>query len=159
MIRLEQHTASARPARFGYSLVEVLVVVAIVGILAAISYPSYQAQIRSSRRTEAQSLLLDIWGRQEEFFADNRTFTANMVELGFDDDPALSENGFYQADAVAGETADIATSFIATATRLGTQTADTRCYDFTIDSEGNRRVTNYPGFDDDPPAAPPDGCW
>jgi type IV pilus assembly protein PilE len=143
----------------GFSLIEVLIVVALIGILAAIAYPSYQGQMISARRTEAQSLLLDVAGRQEQFFADNRTFTADMTELGYAADPAQSENGFYTADAVAGSTGDITTSFVATATRQGSQTADTRCYDFTVDSAGRRSLTNYPGSGDDTPAAAPDGCW
>jgi type IV pilus assembly protein PilE len=136
-----------------------MVVVAILAILAAVAIPTYQAQILKTRRTEAQSLLLDIAGRQELYHADNKTFTTDMAELGFTADPVVSENGFYQADAVSGDTGDISTSFVATATRRGAQTADTHCGDFTVDSGGTRGVANYPGADDDPPAAAPTGCW
>jgi type IV pilus assembly protein PilE len=82
-----------------------------------------------------------------------------MTELGYAANPALSENGYYSVAAAAGSTNNIATSFIATATRLGSQTGDTVCYDFTVDSTGRRSMTNYPGFDDEEPADPPDGCW
>ncbi len=159
MHQVQQRPGRCRHRRLGYSLIEVMVVVALVAILAAIAYPSYRAQILKTRRTEAQSLLLDIAGRQEAFHADNKSFTTDMQALGYDADPVVSENGFYQADAVAGDTGDIATSFLATATRQDSQTADTYCYDFTLDSAGNRELTHYPGFDDDPPAAPPTGCW
>ena len=155
----QQRCTGQRRCSIGYSLIEVMVVVAIVAILAAVAIPSYQAQILKTRRTEAQSLLLDIAGRQELYYADNKTFTADMTELGFGADPAVSENGFYQADAAAGDTDDISSSFIATAARRDSQTADTHCGDFTVDSEGNRGLANYPGAGDNPPAAAPTGCW
>ena len=157
-IRQQASTGTRQPL-IGYSLIEVMVVVAIVAILAAVAIPSYQSQILKTRRTEAQSLLLDIAGRQELYYADNKTFTTDMTELGFGADPVVSENGYYRADAVAGDTGDIGTSFVATADRRDSQTADTHCGDFTVDSEGNRGLANYPGADDTPPAAAPTGCW
>jgi type IV pilus assembly protein PilE len=147
------------PANSGFTLIEVLIVVAIVAILAALSYPSYQDHLTRSRRTEAQSMLMLVGSRQEEFHADNRTFTIDMTELGFAADPVITENGFYQVDAVAGGTGNIATSFVATATRIGRQTVDIACGDFTLDSRGDRGVTNYPGEDDNPPAPEPTNCW
>ena len=39
------------------------------------------------------------------------------------------------------------------------QAGDTVCYDFTVDSMGHRTMTNYPRYEDDPPADPPSGCW
>ncbi|NBC14881.1 MAG: prepilin-type N-terminal cleavage/methylation domain-containing protein [Gammaproteobacteria bacterium] len=143
----------------GFSVIEVMVVVAIVAILTTIAIPSYQAQILKTRRTEAQSLLLDIASRQELYYADNKTFTTDMTELGFSADPVLSENEYYQADAVAGDTGDISTSFVGTATRRGAQTADTHCGDFTIDANGTRAVANYAGADEEASPAPPAGCW
>jgi len=134
-------------------------VVAIIAILAAIAYPSYQDSVIKARRTEGQALLLDIAARQEQYHADNRTFTADMTQLGYATDPAQSENDHYSGDAVAGATGSLATSFIATAVRQDSQTRDTVCYDFSVDSMGRRSVTNYPDHDADPPANPPSGCW
>ncbi len=143
----------------GITLIELLVAVAIVGILTAIAYPSYQGQVLKARRTEGQALLLDVAGRQEQYFSNNKTFTTDMTQLGYATDPALSENGYYSVDALAGSTNSIATSYVATAARLGGQTGDTVCFDFTVDSTGHRNMTNYPGYDHDPPEDPPSGCW
>jgi len=143
----------------GFSLIELLVAVAIVGILAALSYPSYQGHILKARRTEGQALLLDVAGRQEQFHANNKTFTTDMTQLGYAADPTESENGYYSVDAVAISPETIANSYIATASRQDAQTADTLCYDFTVDSKGSRGITNYPGHDSDPPADAPTNCW
>ncbi len=180
MIHLERELVAVFNAKRsvfrGYSLIEVLVVVAVVGVLAAIAYPSYHSQVIKTRRTEAQSLLLDIAARQEAFYTDNKTFTVDMTDLGFACDPVFNEqcetnpstncdpceadrpNVHYRADAVAGDTGDIRTSFVATAVRVNQQTADTTCYDFTVDSNGNRGLTNFPDSDDSSAAAPTN-CW
>ena len=138
----------------GFTLIELLVVVAIIAILAAIAYPSYQNSVIKARRTEGQALLLEIAARQEQYHADTRTFTTDMTELGYGMDPTSSENGYYNGDAIAGPTGNIATSFVATATRLDEQLKDTVCYDFTVDSMGRRGTTSYPDNTD-----PPSGCW
>lgn len=147
------------PQWSGFTLIELLSAITILAILLALAIPSYQGQVLKARRNEGQALLLDIAARQERFHGDNRTFTADMTDLGYATDPAISENGNYSADAVAGSTGSLTTSFVATATRAERQLADTVCGDFTVDSDGRTQVINYAGQDDDPPAATPTTCW
>lgn len=59
----------------GFTLIEMMIVVAAIAILAAIAYPSYQEQIRKSRRAAAQGVLLDIASRQQQVFLDARSYT------------------------------------------------------------------------------------
>ncbi|ESQ14706.1 MAG: hypothetical protein N838_11030 [Thiohalocapsa sp. PB-PSB1] len=143
----------------GFTITELLIAVAILSILIAVALPSYQSHMLKARRNEGQSLLLDVAARQEQYYGDNRTFTEDMTQLGYAADPVISENGNYAIDAVAGTTNSIATSFLATATRIGKQLYDTACGDFTIDSDGRTRVVNYAGYDSDPPADAPINCW
>lgn len=65
----------------GFTLIEMLIVVAIVAVLAAIAYPSYQEHVRKGRRAAAQSYLMDIAQRQQQYLLDKRAFSATLTDL------------------------------------------------------------------------------
>ena len=60
----------------GFTLIEMMIVVAIVGILAAIAYPSYQEYVRRGNRAEARATMMDIAQMQERYFSSNNTYLA-----------------------------------------------------------------------------------
>ncbi|MCH8264277.1 MAG: hypothetical protein IIC10_02670 [Proteobacteria bacterium] len=60
-----------------------LVVVAIIGILSAIAIPAYQANVENSTRSVAIAGLMDLANREEQFFLNNKIYTANMINLGY----------------------------------------------------------------------------
>jgi type IV pilus assembly protein PilE len=62
----------------GFTLVELMIVVAIVGILATIAYPSYQEYGRRAKRAEARAHLLDSAARMERFYSDNNQYTTDL---------------------------------------------------------------------------------
>lgn len=130
----------SRPSSAGFTLIEILMVVAILGILAAIAIPSYQNSVLVSRRAEAKSMLLQVASDQERFYSSNNTYSTNALPLAAV--PAAtrpSENGFYVI-SVAACGAGIATCFVAAATPQGDQVADA-CTTLTLSSTGVRGAT------------------
>lgn len=60
----------------GFTLIELMIVVAIVGILGAIAYPSYQDSVRKGRRAEARAALAELLQQQERYMTQNNTYYA-----------------------------------------------------------------------------------
>src|SRR5574339_351791 len=67
----------------GFSLVELLIIVAIISILAGMAYPSYTDYMRKSRRSDGKTLLTGIAARQEQYYLDNKSYTSNLSLLGY----------------------------------------------------------------------------
>lgn len=120
----------------GFTLVEVMIVVAIVGILASVAYPSCVSHVTQSNRAEAQRELVRIANLQEQYFVDQRAYTANMTQLGLAADPYVTDTGNYHIDATLS---DNNTKFTLTATAKGTQLSnDSSCSSITITETGKR---------------------
>jgi len=125
----------------GFTLIELMIVVAILGVLASIALPAYQQNVRSGARSEAQSLLVQVAASQERFYSDNNSYSTNANPLA---SPAVatvtSERGLYQVAVAACGGGTIATCFVATATPQGNQTADS-CTTLTITNTGLKGAT------------------
>jgi type IV pilus assembly protein PilE len=124
-------------ARRGFTLIELMVVVAIVAILAAIAIPSYNEQVRKSRRAEAASELARLHMAQERWRADRPTY-GTLAQIG---GVATMPNGYYTisvatpgGNCASGVAASNANSFSITATAAGAQLSDTRCATMTLTS-------------------------
>jgi type IV pilus assembly protein PilE len=134
---------AGRSATAGFTLMEVMIVVVIVGILMAIALPAYQGSLQKGRRSDAMSALLDASNRQQQFMLDQGRYTTDMQELGYAASPRISEEGHYSISAAACSGGVIANCFELTATPVSgsPQSSDTRCTTFVLDSFGTRSAT------------------
>ena len=121
----------------GFTLIELMIAVAIIGILAAIAFPSYQRYILKSRRADAKTALLDLAARQERFSSVNNTYTSTPANLGyagtaFPVDVQSGGQAYYRLNVTPGAPA---TTYTATAAPIGGQTQDS-CGTYTINNLG-----------------------
>jgi type IV pilus assembly protein PilE len=65
----------------GFTLIELMVAVAIIAILSAVAIPSYQEYIIKSNRAAAQAFMLDLENREKQYFLDARAYTSNVSDL------------------------------------------------------------------------------
>ncbi len=141
----------------GFTLIELMIVVAIVGILAAIAYPSFQDQIRKSRRSDAMTALTTAAAMQERWYTEHSSYTSTIGNIG----DTSSPEGYYTISVVAQtiDNATVCTSgtyvpcYKLTATATSTQSSDTRCDEFFLDSTGKKTA------EDSANADATDYCW
>ena len=117
----------------GFSLMELLIAIAIIGIIAAIAFPSYENYILRANRADGHNWLLDIGNRQQQYFLDNRGYgTLAQLGLGGAGDN-FSPEGHYAVTIVVPNPPSTYT--LTAAPRLR-QTNDTDCGSLTYNSEG-----------------------
>lgn len=121
----------SRAMRAGFTLVELMIVVAVIGILAAVAYPSYVEYIRQARRADAQSALLELAQFMERRYTTTGSYEAgDDCSLPFDASPRDGSSTFYNLSAECD-----ASTFTLTATGTGSMAGD-ECGDLTLTNTG-----------------------
>jgi len=128
----------------GVTLIELMVVIVIISILAAVSYPSYREFVARAKRNEARAALLQIATNQERFYLQNNTFTTDLTALGFSTTPTFTTaSGSYTVTVPSADASD----FSATAIYVPSDVEASKCKEFSIDGRGVKAST------------PDTNCW
>jgi type IV pilus assembly protein PilE len=147
----DQSTANECYNESGFSLIELMVVVAIMGILVTIAMPAYTESVRRSNRAEAKSELVQVASEQERFFSSTNSYSTDATPLNTPVVAArvrVTTNAWYSIAVTACAGGAITNCFIATATAQNEQLAD-GCTTFTLTSIGVRGSTGLTS----------DECW
>ncbi len=145
-----------KTAQQGFTLIEMMVVIAIIGILAAIAYPSYDEYVKRGNRTEGQAFLSDVAAREERHFAQNNAYitaNANLGKLyGSAETTKQSSTGKYTITLATGAAATTSTpgdgGYLLTATQ---QFNDLKCATLTLNALGVKNSTGSRSDNND--------CW
>jgi type IV pilus assembly protein PilE len=146
--------------RTGFTLVELMIVVAIVGVLASVGYPMYQEELRKAGRAEGKAALLRTAQMQERWYTSNGTYTATLgalfsstaplstaATISSNENPAVAGKYTISVAAAAG---GLAQGYVLTATPTAPFVDTAGCANLLLTSTGDRTYSG-PG--------PRERCW
>jgi len=129
----------------GFSLIELLITLAIIGIITSIAYPTYTNHITHIRRTQAEIVLIDLAARLEQYYEKNNSYqNATLAELGVN---ALTDGNYYQ---LAIEHVNESAYQISATPRLGQAKSDNLCGTLFLDQNGVKKISGTCNLTD---------CW
>ncbi|MFP5398250.1 MAG: type IV pilin protein [Gammaproteobacteria bacterium] len=132
----------------GFTLIELMITVAIIAILAAVALPNFQDYVRKGRRADAQSFLLEVAARQQHFLVDRRAYSDSITKT-----PAEGGLGMtlpsnvdpHYTIALVADNAARPPAFTLTATPKGAQATE-KCGEMTLNHAGAKTAKKA-------------GCW
>jgi type IV pilus assembly protein PilE len=131
----------------GFTIIELMIVVVIVGVLMMVALPAYQDSLQKGRRADGMAALMDAAGRQEKFMLDRSTYTEDMADLGYvtteGEVDYISPEGHYSIAATACDDGVITNCYELTAEPApgSVQLKDKKCTSFILNSNGTKGAT------------------
>lgn len=147
------------PKSKGFTLIEVMIVVAIIAILVGIALPNYREYVLRSNRAVAKGAILEVASRQEQYFLNNRSYTNLLTDLGYTANYFVGSEGeglttaagsIYRMIITAPDSNTGETVYTLSAVPHGIQTEDTKCGSLGINEQAEKTESG----DEDPAY-----CW
>ena len=137
----------------GITMMELLIVVAIISIIAAVAYPSYTQFVVRSKRAVASGMLMSIADRQQQFFMDNKRYAGTLTSLGYASDSIMindeggivgttAEDRVYEVEISAS---NFVTYELTATPQLGQASKDTDCGALTLTHTGEKGYSGSGG--------------
>lgn len=122
----------------GVTLMELMIVVAIVGILAGVAFPAYKAYVDRAKRSEGKVFLMEIAARQERYYFDNNSYASDPQDLGYGTSTPKSDEAHYSLTNPIddGDSGSISTSYLLVITTVAPWVDDTCGTFLSLDSKG-----------------------
>jgi len=138
---LSKH-AGRRGCAAGFTLIELMITVVIIGVLAAIAYPSYMRYVARANRSAAESFMLEVTSRQERYLLDARQYAADLATLGMAVPDTVSGNYSVTITGVPATPP----AYVVQAAPIGGQAGnDANCGTLTISSTGAKAASGPGG--------------
>jgi type IV pilus assembly protein PilE len=121
--------------KHGFSLIELMLVIALIGILTSIILPTYHHHLTRARRTNATIALTEIASRLEQYYAKNTTYSGAKI-----DDLSINDNGYkgFYTMAIKADT----NTYLIEADPIGTQAMeDASCGTLSVDQNGSKKIS------------------
>jgi prepilin-type N-terminal cleavage/methylation domain-containing protein len=141
------HLAHKRPPQAGFTLIELMITVAIIAILARIALPAYSDYVTRGRLVDATNALASLRAKMEQHYQDNRTYATSGSYTA----PCADSS-----NTTAGTFTISCTTTSSTYTITATGSGQTASFIYTIDQDGTQKTTGLPsGWG----TYPQSGCW
>lgn len=124
----------------GFTLIELMIVVVIIGILAAIALPSYRDSIRKGRRADGQSALMQLQLAQEKWRGSHLAYTSTLTNLSVS---SVSPDGYYAISINSADSAGYTAQAVGNSSQTADKASGTSCTTLTLTASGNT-ITHGP---------------
>lgn len=125
----------------GFTLIELMITVAVIAILAAIAVPSYYQYTLRSNRSAAESVMQEIASAQERYLVDSRQFAGSLSVLGYNVPNTVAPNYKVDLASTGSVSGGIPPGYTITATPQGSQVRDTGCKTLTLNGDGSKSAS------------------